>query len=100
MHKLLGLQATIFADDDCCICFAKLDDKYGNNPAPVMSVGHCCPRCNVAVVLPARFASLFNRLPENCDNGKDPEARGPNYEKNRKKREKARAKKNALKYKL
>lgn len=38
----------------CCICGTEFYG-YGNNPAPVKSEGRCCDRCNLAVVIPARY---------------------------------------------
>lgn len=42
----------------CCICGEKFTG-WGNNPAPVKTLGECCDACNSSVVVPARLAQFF-----------------------------------------
>jgi len=56
----------------CCICGAKMDDKYGNNPWPIKvesKEDRCCNKCNWNVVIPARVNRYIN-LTENKKDGK------------------------------
>lgn len=44
----------------CCFCGKPLvgDDRFGNNPEPLMDHGRCCNACNADLVIPARIAAL------------------------------------------
>ena len=46
----------------CCIC-GKPQTGWGNNPWPVNEDENtrCCDRCNVDVVIPARFDHIMRR---------------------------------------
>ena len=43
----------------CCFCGKKLK-YYGNSPRPVKSMGKCCDKCNMEIVVPARFGDKKN----------------------------------------
>lgn len=45
----------------CCLCGRICEDRYGNNPAPLMEdngTNRCCNVCNDAKVIPARIANI------------------------------------------
>ncbi len=39
----------------CVLCGAKIDDRFGHNPAPLKNSGRCCSSCNDTKVIPARL---------------------------------------------
>ena len=45
----------------CCICGKECENKWGNNPYPVVNEeeARCCNECNEKVVVPARIISLI-----------------------------------------
>lgn len=52
----------------CCICGCECENKYGNNPWPVVKDegAVCCNACDETVVIPARFKQLMDaRAKEN-----------------------------------
>lgn len=53
----------------CSICFAVVDEKYGNNAYPV-NEGRCCSHCNYAVVIPARLNMIYFPEGKNKENKK------------------------------
>lgn len=38
----------------CCFCNRTFPDSIGNNAEPLRS-GRCCPKCNMALVIPFRM---------------------------------------------
>jgi hypothetical protein len=47
---------------ECCLC-GNLTLGYGNSPQPVKETGKCCDRCNLLVVIEARYSGMLrNRL--------------------------------------
>lgn len=45
----------------CCLCGKECEDKYGNNPEPLMENNdnnRCCNECNDSKVIPARIANM------------------------------------------
>lgn len=45
----------------CCLCGKECEDKFGNNPAPLMENNEnnrCCNVCNDSKVIPARIANM------------------------------------------
>ena len=46
----------------CCICGNECEDKFGNNPFPLVKEADavCCNKCNLEKVIPARLYKLYN----------------------------------------
>lgn len=46
----------------CCLCGKKCENKWGNNPEPIVAYnkGKCCNQCNMEKVIPARLMRRFS----------------------------------------
>ena len=42
----------------CWLCDEVIHNEYTNNAEPV-SIGVCCEKCNIKVVIPARIRQLY-----------------------------------------
>ena len=36
---------------ECVICKKLITNEYANNPYPISSIGKCCDKCNLLVVI-------------------------------------------------